>query len=39
MDKTVNLSEAVYNQRNVAAAAVAAYECGHAYNMPLVING
>lgn len=29
-DKTVNLSEAVYNQRNVAAAAVAAHECGHA---------
>lgn len=28
--KTVNLSEAVYNQRNVAAAAVAAHECGHA---------
>ena len=30
LDKTVNLSEAVYNQRNVAAAAVAAHECGHA---------
>ena len=29
-DKTVNLSEAVYNQINVAAAAVAAHECGHA---------
>jgi len=29
-NKTVNLSEAVYNQRNVAAAAVAAHECGHA---------
>ncbi len=29
-DKTVNLSEAVYNQRNAAAAAVAAHECGHA---------
>jgi len=28
--KTVNLSEAVYGQRNVAAAAVAAHECGHA---------
>jgi len=27
IDKTVNLSEAVYNQRNAAAAAV---ECGHA---------
>ena len=38
-DKTVNLSEAVYNQRNASAAAVAAHECGHAvqhataYNM------
>ncbi len=29
-DKTVNLSEAVFNQRNAAAAAVAAHECGHA---------
>lgn len=29
-DKTVNLSEAVYGQRNAAAAAVAAHECGHA---------
>ncbi len=28
--RTVNLSEAVYNQRNAAAAAVAAHECGHA---------
>ena len=27
--KTVNLSEAVYHGRNVAAAAVAAHECGH----------
>lgn len=39
MDKTVNLSEGVYNERNVSAAAVAAHECGHAvqhataYNM------
>jgi Zn-dependent membrane protease YugP len=38
-DKTVNLSEAVYNERNAAAAAVAAHEVGHAvqhanaYNM------
>ncbi len=38
-DKTVNLSEAVYAERNAAAAAVAAHECGHAvqhataYNM------
>ena len=30
MNKTVNLSEAVYMQRNAAAAAVAAHECGHA---------
>jgi Zn-dependent membrane protease YugP len=28
--KTVNLSEVVYNQRNAAAAAVAAHEVGHA---------
>ena len=28
--KTVNLSESVYNQRNAAAAAVSAHECGHA---------
>ncbi|MET3875077.1 zinc metallopeptidase [Chitinophaga sp. OAE865] len=29
-DKTVNLSPEVYNGANVAAAAVAAHECGHA---------
>lgn len=29
-DKTVNLSEGVYNSNSVAAAAVAAHECGHA---------
>lgn len=29
-DKTVNLSSDVYNGANVAAAAVAAHECGHA---------
>lgn len=29
-NKTVNLSEAVYAQNSVAAAAVAAHECGHA---------
>lgn len=29
-DKTVNLSEAVYEERSAAAAAVAAHECGHA---------
>jgi Zn-dependent membrane protease YugP len=28
--KTVNLSESVYNSANIAAAAVAAHECGHA---------
>ena len=28
-NNTVNLSEAVYSQRSVAAAAVAAHECGH----------
>lgn len=27
--RTVNLSESVYGQRNIAAAAVAAHECGH----------
>jgi Zn-dependent membrane protease YugP len=30
LTKTVNLSESVYSQRNAAAAAVAAHECGHA---------
>jgi uncharacterized protein len=29
-NKTVNLSEEVYNGRHVSAAAVAAHECGHA---------
>lgn len=29
-DKTVNLSPEVYNGRSVAAAAIAAHECGHA---------
>ncbi|OJU37517.1 MAG: hypothetical protein BGN96_03865 [Bacteroidales bacterium 45-6] len=29
-DKTVNLSDAVYHSNSVAAAAVAAHECGHA---------
>ncbi|MEO6313773.1 MAG: zinc metallopeptidase [Chitinophagaceae bacterium] len=28
--KTINLSEAVYQERTVAAAAIAAHECGHA---------
>lgn len=30
MDKTVNLSENVYGSNSVAAAAIAAHECGHA---------
>lgn len=29
-DKTVNLSEGVYSSNSIAAAAVAAHECGHA---------
>lgn len=29
-DKTINLSEMVYDSRTVSAAAVAAHECGHA---------
>lgn len=29
-DKTVNLSDGVYNSNSVSAAAVAAHECGHA---------
>lgn len=29
-NKTVNLSEGVYHERNAAAAAVSAHECGHA---------
>lgn len=29
-DKTVNLSESVYNSASIAAAAVACHECGHA---------
>ena len=29
-NKTVNLSEVVYNESHVGAAAVAAHECGHA---------
>lgn len=29
-DKTVNLSESVYSSASIAAAAVAAHECGHA---------
>ncbi|MEM7313115.1 MAG: zinc metallopeptidase [Planctomycetota bacterium] len=28
--KTVNLSESVYHERNIAAVSVAAHECGHA---------
>jgi Zn-dependent membrane protease YugP len=37
-DKTVNLSEGVYNQRNAAAAAVAAHECGHAVQHAVAYN-
>lgn len=29
-DKTLNLSDSVYDSRSIAAAAVAAHECGHA---------
>src|SRR3970282_2922922 len=39
LDKTVNLSEAVYNQRNAAAAAVAAHECGHAVQHATAYSG
>lgn len=34
---TVNLSESVYNERSVAAAAVAAHECGHAVQHTLAL--
>ena len=38
--RTVNLSQSVYSEKNVAAAAVAAHECGHAVqhatNYPLL---
>jgi Zn-dependent membrane protease YugP len=30
VDRTINLSEEVYNGRSISAAAVAAHECGHA---------
>jgi len=30
INKTVNLSESVYHERNASSAAVAAHECGHA---------
>ena len=30
VNKTVNLSESVYNSNSIMAAAVAAHECGHA---------
>jgi Zn-dependent membrane protease YugP len=30
LDKTINLSQDVYNGRHISAAAVAAHECGHA---------
>ena len=34
-NKTVNLSEGVFNTCSVAAAAVAAHECGHVSSMPV----
>ncbi len=30
VNRTINLSKAVYEGRNIAAAAIAAHECGHA---------
>lgn len=30
LTKTINLSEGVYNSNSIAAASVAAHECGHA---------
>lgn len=30
INKTINLSDVIYHERNAAAAAVAAHECGHA---------
>jgi Zn-dependent membrane protease YugP len=30
VDRTINLSQEVYNGRNISSAAVAAHECGHA---------
>src|SRR5665647_1583265 len=30
VDRTINLSQDVYNGKNISAAAVAAHECGHA---------
>ena len=33
INKTVNLSDVVYNQRNTASAAVAAHECGLRFSM------
>lgn len=38
-NKTVNLSAEVYNGRSVAAAAVAAHECGHALHTHKRIHG
>ena len=37
-NKTVNLSEGVYNSDSVAAAAVAAHECGHAIQHAVAYN-
>ncbi|WP_185853190.1 zinc metallopeptidase [Blattabacterium cuenoti] len=38
LNKTINLSEKVYNGRNAAAVAVAAHECGHALQHKLGYN-
>jgi Zn-dependent membrane protease YugP len=39
VNKTVNLSEAVYNQRNAASAAVQHMNVDMRYSMPWAING
>ncbi|WP_185868889.1 zinc metallopeptidase [Blattabacterium cuenoti] len=38
LNKTINLSETVYNGRNAASVAVAAHECGHALQHKLGYN-
>ena len=37
--KTVNLSQGVYGQNSIAAAAVAAHECGHAVQHATAYSG
>ena len=39
VEKTVNLSPEVYHGRSVMSAAIAAHECGDAYNMPTLTVG